>query len=93
VDDVHSGDAGVGSREGDDAGQFVTVEYAMAWVAVDVEDFEAFGGCGLRRKSAQEAGCAATSPCTFGNGMRMSMQASALLPTKACACAWSACTG
>jgi hypothetical protein len=63
VDDVHSGDAGVGSREGDDAGQFVTVEYAKAWVPVDVEDFEAFGGCGLGRQSAQEAGYAATSLC------------------------------
>ena len=57
VDDVHLGDAGVGSREGDDAGPgLVTVEYAKASVAVDVEDFEAFGGCGLGRQSAQEVG-------------------------------------
>jgi hypothetical protein len=40
VDDVHSGDASVGSREGDDAGQFVTVEYAKAWVAPDWTAFE-----------------------------------------------------
>ena len=40
VDDVHSGDAGVGSREGDDAGQFVTVEYAKAWVAPDWTAFD-----------------------------------------------------
>jgi hypothetical protein len=58
------GDAGVGSREGDDAGQFVIVEYAKTWVAVDVEVFEAFGGCGLRRQSAQEMGYPTTSPCS-----------------------------
>ena len=79
VDDVHLGDAGVGSRGGDDAGRFVTVEYAKAGVAVDVEDFEAFvgvafvaspRGSGLRRH---------LTALTFGNGVRMSMRASALL--------------